>query len=249
MNKLKFAKLEKGFQSNNRFHNVPSLILTIGGCNLKCINNGKLCEYAFSNLNKISVTEAKKFVNDNKAINHIVITGGEPLLYKEDLERFLNDIWRDDMFITIHTNGTLPILNPLSNKYRVSLYIVNLGDKNLPEAGTKIINPMTNKEYVFGTSEVETMNTLDIDKLRNLCMYSADYLLCFSAEPDKLESFSNSVVKEICNTNDDFLDNFLKNHSPYSHIVYRPRTMNEIAKVQEICFETGKYYCDIKENI
>lgn len=245
MNKLKFAKLEKGFQSNNRFHNVPALILTVGGCNLKCISNGELCKYAFPNLNKISVNEAKEFINNNKSINHIVIQGGEPLLYKEELESFLNDVWRDGMFITIHTNGTLPILNPLTNKYKISLYIVNIGDNNLPEAGTKIINPMNNKEFVFGTTDIEKMNTLDIDKLRNLCTYSSDYLLCFSADPDKLESFSTSVIEEICKTDDEFLDNLLKNYSPYKHIAYRPRNTKEIKKVQELCLETGKYYCEI----
>ena len=239
---MKFTKVEVGFHKNTRYFNVPSVILTVSGCNLKCLLGDKWCEKSFSEQNKISVNEAKKFVNANKNIRHIVITGGEPLLYKEDLEHFLNDIWRDDMVITIYTNGTLPILNPLSNKYRIALYVVNLYKKKIPEAGTKIINPYTKKEFVYGTNDIEHMQQINIQALRNLCVYTNDYLLCFDGEPDQLEEYSNSIVQQICDTGDEFLDNFLKTHSPYLHIAYRPKEKKDIQAVQKVCLQNGRFF-------
>ena len=242
---LKFSKLEVGFQSNNRYHNIPSIILTISGCNMKCISkDGFVCKYAYANENIYDEEDTIGFIEKNSDINHIVIKGGEPLLYKEQLEKFLNRIWRDDYIITIYTNGTLPILNPLSFKYRIALYVVNIGEKYLPKPGTKITNPETNAEVIFGTSDIENMKPLNINMLRNICMYSNDYLLCFRAEPRKLKQFSDKVINDICNSDDEFVNRFFENHPPKNHVVFTPRNKKEQNAVMGICFKFSKPYLE-----
>lgn len=244
MKQLKFSKVELGLQKNNRFYNTPSIILTLSGCNLKCIDiANKVCKYAFED-NNISIQEAKNFVNEYKSINYIVIKGGEPLLYKEQLEQFLNDIWRDEMKITIYTNGTMPILNPFAHKYRIALYVVNLSQKRFPKPGSKIINPITGKKVIYGTAEIKQMQSSHIKTLRSICIYCSDYLLQFSGEPQELQQIANSVIDEICDTKDEALDYLLIRHSPDSHVVFVPRNANERAAIKAKCFEFGRKFND-----
>lgn len=239
MSKLNISNIELGLQSNNRYHNIPSIFITISGCNLKCMLRDNICRFAFPEQISLTTQEVKKFINNHKQINHIVIKGGEPLLYKEELENLLNDIWMDGMKITIHTNGTLPILNPLSRKYRISLYVVNLSKKNFPEPGAKIKVPSTGKQFVFGTNDIEQMRAININNLRNLCLYSSDYLLNFSAEPENIVEYSNDILKQICTVDEEFLERFLKTHSPYTKTVYLPMKKSDIDPIKKICYQHG----------
>ena len=245
MNKLIFDTIAIGFQSNTRFHNVPAIILEVSGCNLKCMDKNdptKACKYIFDH-RIYSVKEAKKLITDNTQINHIVIRGGEPLIYKEELEKMLDEIWRDDMYITIHTNGTLPILNPLGRKFHIELYIVNLSEKNIPEPGTKVVNPYTNKDFIFGTTDIENIKeTINIDNIRNICLYSKDYLLYFQSNTNNVVDYSEKILKQICDTGDEQLNLFLQKYSPYKHIVYSAINEEQVDEMKFICFKTGRYY-------
>lgn len=215
MNKLGFSKVELGFQKNSRYYNCPSIILTLHGCNLSCEN----CKFTDVGDNKISQKEAKKFINSHANVKHIVIRGGEPLVYKYELEKFLNDIWRDGMIITIHTNGTLPILNPLSHKYRIALYVVNLYEKQL-------------------TDDMYYPKNM-ADNLRNICLYSKDYLLCFDFEPEHIIGKSTEIINKICETDEEFLNNFLKIHNPKDHVVFVPKFKKYEDKIRKICLKNG----------
>lgn len=220
MNNLRFSKLSVGFQKNSRFYNIPSIFLQVHGCNLSCFEDKTdtttLCKFIDEKENTIPISEAKKFINAHKNIKHIVICGGEPLLYKTELENFLNDIWRNDMVITIHTNGTLPMLNPLSHKYRIELYIVNLCEKN---------------------SDFEISHYLN--NLRNICLYSKDYLLQFNFEPKEIVKKSNEIVEEICKTDEEFLINFFNNHPVKNHVVFIPKLKKYEEQIRKICIKTG----------
>lgn len=242
MNKLRVVSINIGMQKNARFYNIPSFLIKVEGCNLRCMRDGALCIHAAESKPTITIRNVKKFINENKHINHIMIYGGEPLLYKAELEKLLNDIWREDMHITIQTNGTLPMLNPLAAKVKVDLYIIKLSDKILAKAGDKLT--IGGKEIILGTSDIEAMGLpINTNILRNICIYSKDYLLCFKASPERLKYLTNEIVTSICeDTDEEFFKNFLKNHSPHDHIVYIPRNKNEANDVKKICFETGKFY-------
>lgn len=223
MGKLKFSKISVGFQKNSRFYNTPSIFLQIHGCNLSCFEDkndaATLCRFIEEKENKIPLIEVKKFINSHKNIKNIVICGGEPLVYKYELEKFLNDIWCDDMVITIYTNGTLPMLNPLAHKYRVALYIVNLFEKRLN---------CEQPQY--------------ISNLRNICLYSADYLLHFNFEPNSIVEKSTEIINEIYKTDEEFLINFFNNHPVKNHVVFVPKLKQYEDKIKKICIKTGTMF-------
>lgn len=220
MAKLKFTKMYVDFQCNNRIYNVPAIFLEVPGCNLCCIRpDGKTC----CNVNTIgksyNTDDAIQFINEHKEISHIVIKGGEPLMYKNELEKFLNECWRDGMFITIYTNGTLPILNPLAYNYRVGLYIVDLTEKNIPEPGTTV--KINNNEIILGTSDIERMKADNTKWLRELCMYSNDYLLLICEQSaDNFNKKAEEVAKHISGTDDPFIENFFTSHPIKEHICF-----------------------------
>lgn len=201
MKSFKITSISIGMQKNARYYNIPSFLIKI--------------EDKTPITSVVPVVKAKKLIKDNPQINHLVIYGDEPMAYKQGLETFLNGVWREGMQITVYTNGDLPaVLNPLSLKYKISLYVV--------KANTDKPN---------------------FENLRNICIYSNDYLLCFQDDPDKLEELSNGYVKGILNTaKEEFLINFLDKHSPYKHVVYIPRTKEEIKEVKNLCYKTGNYF-------
>lgn len=200
MSKLIITSITIGMQKNARYYNIPSFLIRIG------------CENT-DNSQAITKQLAKKFIKENPNINHLVIYGEDPLKNKNDIEIFLNEIWRDDMQITVYTSGNLPILNPLSSHYKIALYIVKVQESDL-----------------------------NISMLRNLCLYSRDYLLCFQDEANKLEERSKDLLEKLLNTDEEFFATMLKKHSPSKHIVYIPRNKEEIKTIKELCFKTGKYF-------
>lgn len=241
MAKLKFSELSIGMQQNNRINYVPSIFLYIPGCNLCCIrNDGKTCNKV-NTIGKAYTTEdAAEFINDNKHINHIVIKGGEPLMYKKELEQFLDSIWRDDLVITIYTNGTLPMLNPLAYNYRVALYVVDMSDKNIPTAGTTV--RINNNDVVLGTNDIERMTQDNTKWLRELCMYSNDYLLLVhEANEIDFKNKADEVAKRISSCEDPFIDKFFETHPVKEHIVFVGSGWSDVHvnMTYQLCIDTG----------
>lgn len=241
MAKLKFIDMYVGMQENNRVWNVPSIFLEVPGCNLCCLRpDGKTCSKVNTIGKFFTTDDALAFINDHKEINHIVIKGGEPLMYKKELEQFLDAAWRDDMFITIRTNGTLPMLNPLAYNYRIGLYIVDLTNKNIPEAGTKV--KINNNEIILGTTDIERMKQDNTKWLRELCMYSNDYLLYITdSDYSGLPSKAAEIVKRISVCGDAFIDSFFETHPVNPHVVFVGSGWNSIHAdcTKNICINSG----------
>ena len=229
----------------------PTLFLEVPECNLLCKNDesNSFCEFSALGSNnctkKYYENDVKKTLSKHQHINKIYIYGGEPLLYKEQLEALLNDIWTDGMEITICTNGTLPILNPLSYRYRVKRYIVNLCEKVLPIAGEKCIK--NGKEIILGTSDVEALKTHDYAMLKNLCMYANDFVLCFGTRDlADLPKYTEDTVLAIEQDEDEFVSSFLQKHSIRNRIAYMPIDESQVQPLKELCLSTGISFCDVR---
>lgn len=130
-------------QGEGRYAGVPSYFIRTTGCNLRCVFKDSICDTAYSSFHPEKplydteeglINAFKKLTEGHSRVNHVVITGGEPLLQREGLIEFLTDIFkiRKDWVVTIETNGTMPILNPLSKDYKISLYSVS------PKLGTSV---------------------------------------------------------------------------------------------------------------
>lgn len=247
MAKLKFTEMRIGMQCNNRINNVPAVFLEVPGCNLCCIrNDGKTCSYVNTIGKAYTTADALAYINEHQEITHIVIQGGEPLMYKKELEEFLNEAWRDGMFITIRTNGTLPMLNPLAYNYRIGLYIVDLTAKNIPEAGTKV--RINNNDVVLGTSDIERMKKDNTKWLRELCMYSQDYLLLlWEDDAEDFPSKAAETVKRISVCGDPFIDKFFEMHPVNEHVVFTGSGWCDFhaQRTFDKCLATGYKFCKL----
>ena len=133
---LKVNEMFCSIQGEGMYTGVPSIFVRTAGCNLRCVFKDSICDTSYTSFNPEKplfdnwddLMEAfKKLVDENSRTNHLVISGGEPLLQKNDLELFLTKAFeiKNDWTITIETNGSLPMLNPLGKGYRVDLYSVS----------------------------------------------------------------------------------------------------------------------------
>lgn len=84
---------------------TPSVFIRLGGCNLACT----FCDTDFEDFKEMQLTDIIKEVQllakDNRNINYIVITGGEPL--RQPISRLCDELLAAGYMVQIETNGTL----------------------------------------------------------------------------------------------------------------------------------------------
>ena len=103
--RLRIAEIFGSVQGEGIWVGVPSVFVRVSGCNLRCA----WCDTPYASWNPegptLTVTEVLRRVEEYR-INHVVLTGGEPMLFDpiEDLARKLKD--RNNT-ITIETAGTI----------------------------------------------------------------------------------------------------------------------------------------------
>lgn len=169
-NKINFPIIElfKSIQGEGKYAGTPSIFIRVTGCNLKCVFKNSICDTFYTSFKpeypKYSygeyIIKINNLLNESKNINHIVITGGEPLLYKNGIKQLLNDIYINDkkFIITIETNGTLsPFDNDFNKKYNI-FYSIS------PKLSTSVdINKLYLNEYDIIN---HNKNRLNIDNLK-----------------------------------------------------------------------------------
>lgn len=245
MSELKFKRYNIDFVPDCTMALKPAIILKLTGCNVKCIKDNKICMDSY-NTNDINEKTVIDFVQAHDHIKHIVITGGEPLLFKKELENFLTKIYKDDYHITIFTNGTLPVLNPLIAKFKISRYIVNLSNRIYPEPGFSHIDPIKNKKFVFGSNDVENMPLFNVDAIRDICICANEYFIYVQRNSKEIEQFIENLINNVLNTGQEFYDNFLKKYPVKPHIVCVPinDTDEEKNAIKEICIKNQYLYSE-----
>lgn len=254
---LPICDLFTSIQGEGKFTGCPSIFIRVSGCNLRCVFRDSICDTAYSSFcpEKGSYTEDDviTMINANKHINHIVITGGEPLLYKKDLEKLLNRIWDPRMVITIETNGTMPMLNPLS-RFKIALYSVSPKlATSVPAIGQTI--KVGDKEILFDTQEVEKLNTtrINISNLVDIAMKANDYQMKFVYSNDEsvaeiLDIYSRMEAKaqEIGG----FLYEYYSTHNPMNNTMLMPEgdVNSKLSAKREACvtecIKRGWRYCE-----
>lgn len=107
-------------QGEGKLAGIPSLFIRLAGCNLRCMwftpdGSVNVCDTPYSSFSltgsrTMLVTEAVNTVLENlEHMNHVVITGGEPMLQADALAEFcaLLKQERPTIHLTLETNGTI----------------------------------------------------------------------------------------------------------------------------------------------
>lgn len=153
-------------QGEGQWAGKPSIFVRFVGCNLKCCFGKSICDTFYTSYYKDKATytidDAIKYIKDNFHINHIVITGGEPLLYVNDMCELIKAIDGEYRVITIETNGTLKPL-PLTDLKSTILYSIS------PKLSTSVASINQTVEvpglgaYTFTEEEVNRINRIRIN--------------------------------------------------------------------------------------
>jgi len=105
-------------QGEGKLAGTPSLFIRLASCNLRCIwqmTDGSFCKCDTSyasfhpdDKKSWSVKEIIDTVKENIGqMDHVVVTGGEPLLQKKGLAVLCRELKKLNLHVTIESNGTL----------------------------------------------------------------------------------------------------------------------------------------------
>ena len=93
-------------QGEGIYTGVPSIFIRVAGCNLNC----PWCDTAYAKSAKDGIKmSTSSILNKVKKYNveHVVITGGEPTIYLEELKVLCSELNSLNKKITIETNSTI----------------------------------------------------------------------------------------------------------------------------------------------
>lgn len=223
---LPVVELFTSIQGEGKYIGVPSHFLRVSGCNLRCVFKDSICDTACTSFNPEKpiykdfdelINSFDKLCTSHPNVHHLVITGGEPLLYRDDLEKFLEAIAVKNMVITIETNGTQ---KPISG---VNLYSVS------PKLKSSVGTPgvVNNVNVTKDMCERQEKYRINIENLVNIITQSQDYQLKFVYSGEGCIEEIDSIitrVKEYTNKLSYF--NRMKLTTLNNHIMLMPEGIN-----------------------
>ena len=246
--KLPVVELFHSIQGEGEFTGVPSIFLRVTGCNLRCVFKDSICDTSYTSFNPekpifADLDELADAIHElyikYPNTKHLVITGGEPMLYKEGIIELLDGISYMNFHVTVETNGTMGIIEEPDGEYNyIDLYSVS------PKLSTSV-----DKECKFlDKIRVEQHNKTRIqyDKLSQFFIhpYRSRVQLKFVYSGEK----SIQEIKEIINVLNNEQD-FNCDIKP-DDIMLMPEgtTTEQLKKNQtecaEVCIREGWRFCD-----
>ncbi len=150
---IPISEIFYSIQGEGKFVGCPSVFVRVGGCNMRCFGFGKEgCDsyYAVDKKFKsewklMKIDEIKKEISKYLKFNpHLVITGGEPMLYYKKLYPLLE--WFENP-ITIETNTTVDIDFEKFSLYKKVIFAMSVKLSNSKEPKEKRIKKNVIKKY------------------------------------------------------------------------------------------------------
>ena len=113
---LSISEIFISIQGEGKHIGTPSIFIRTSGCNLRCQWDQTLCDTPYTSWypehKSVKIIDVLKKVKRIKSkypfTNHIVITGGEPLLQK-NITILIDELAKLGFFLSLETNGTLAL--------------------------------------------------------------------------------------------------------------------------------------------
>ena len=268
MSSKKFPVLEvfTSIQGEGIYTGVPSVFVRVAGCNLRCVFGNSRCDTPYSSFElekpiASTVDEVLKLVGaeleKNCNVRHLVLTGGEPMLYREAIKEFYEKLILDwSIELTIETNGSLPALEMWSTKadtdydleydYWVDLWSVS------PKLSTSV-----DKQCKYLTEAQAKDHDMKRINIKNLASYMRDHIdvqrsgISGSRIQFKFVYSGEESVKEIRDIVEMVADELdVSVNYVNEHVLLMPEgttndQLNNIAQeCAEVCIREGWQFCD-----
>ncbi len=142
---MKVCEMFTSIQGESSYAGLPSVFIRLSGCNLRC----SYCdtEYAFEEGEEISVDEILGFV-EGAGIPLVEITGGEPLMQRQELKILIGVLLDKGHRVLIETNGSQSIKD-------LDMRAVIILDIKTPGSGMDTKNDFSNIEYLKPADEIK----------------------------------------------------------------------------------------------
>ena len=190
---MKISKIFPGIHTEGKYGGTPSVFVVFS--ETEGIENP--IEVFIEVFNNVRQTYPR--------IKNVVLKGDvDPLLYRKELETFLSNIYFDGMVVTIVTDGSQPILNPLHRNIKVDLYIIkpNMDNPN-PQSYVDIVMSARDYQFIFENlddceNKIDALYTKMAVVVEN--MTNGDYLRSyyFNNHPNKHTTIVGVGCLEIC---------------------------------------------------
>lgn len=242
-------------QGEGKFTGCPSFFVRVSGCNLRCCFKDSICDTPYSSYDpektpyKTMEDVVEAFNNmkkENPNVKHLVITGGEPLMYREGLMEFLKTVKDTEMIVTIETNGTLKALPFVNEGCIVDLYSIS------PKLSTSV----GNAGGKLSVDQVKHHNKTRIN-IENLCSYidrsnNCQFKFVYSGPEciDEIKQLYKEMGDYVNESGDIFLKELYEGFPPEKDTMLMPEgiTNEQLAKSRqecaEVCIKEGWQYTD-----
>lgn len=208
-------------QGEGKYMGVPSFFVRVAGCNLRCVFKDSICDTPYSSFNPEKspyksmddiVDNFMKMRLEHPNVNHLVITGGEPMLYQEGMFEFIrricycsyheDSITNNTLQITIETNGTRDP-SPFMKDYNCLGYDTYILFSISPKLSSSV--DKEGKHISLNESQRHDKERIKIDILKKYIQdYRADIQLKFVYSGEE-------CIYEIKNIMDQLNDNLINN--------------------------------------
>ncbi len=126
---LPVYEIFRSIQGEGPFSGSPAVFLRLAFCNLKCV----WCdtEYAWKGdvvYKRMDLKEIEEEILKYN-INHLVVTGGEPLLWEEKFYPLIESLLNKGFIIEVETNGTIRSDLPDDIYFNISPKLSNSGEE------------------------------------------------------------------------------------------------------------------------
>jgi len=171
----------------------PSFFIRLCGCNLNC----SYCDtrYARSGGRRILIPEIIKSIKRFKRLDHVTITGGEPLLQKHTII-LMKMLVQNGFSVQVETNGSI-LLKDVPRGVR------KIVDVKTPSSGEKKSFNFKNLRYLEAADEIKFVlsDLKDYNYSRRFIkkyLEKSDAIINFSPVPDRfpLNTLADLIIKD-----------------------------------------------------